>query len=137
MCKEKRRRLGGISAALFAIDESQAGGGTDEARERFSWRYLSAVLAITLVATVWAWRRTAPPVERSPTRLHVEISPEAPLALNFGGNPTLSPDGKHLAYLTMNSGERGLKVRALDRLVADTLAGNEDATHPFFSPDGQ
>ena len=71
LCKEKRHRLAGISAALCAIDESQAGDRTVETRERFPWRYVSAVLAVALVATLWGWWRNPPPVERSTKRLRV------------------------------------------------------------------
>ena len=130
LCKEKWHRLAGISAALFAIDESQSGGETVAARERIPWRYVAAALGVALVVSILGSLLSPSSVERTPTRLHVEISPDAPLALNFGGSPTLSPDGKHLVYVTHD----GIQLRMLDRWAAETLARG---SRPFFSADGQ
>ena len=50
----------------------------------------------------------------------------------------LSPDGRSLAFVAAAAGSRSLLwVRPLDSLSAVALAGTEDATHPFWSPDGR
>jgi hypothetical protein len=49
----------------------------------------------------------------------------------------LSPDGRYLAIAALTEGKRQLWVRPLDTLVAQPLRGTEDATYPFWSPDGR
>jgi len=50
----------------------------------------------------------------------------------------VSPDGTQLAYAASDSaGTKRLYVRPIDSLEARLLAGTEDASTPFFSPDGQ
>ena len=50
----------------------------------------------------------------------------------------ISPDGRRLVYLAGRRGEQPrLWVRPLTSLEAVPLAGTEDATYPFWSPDGQ
>ncbi len=66
---------------------------------------------------------------------------------SFWGRPsstslTLSPDGSMLAYTAWGFGADNrvtslLYLRGLDQLQAETMAGTEDASTPFFSPDGQ
>ena len=49
----------------------------------------------------------------------------------------VSPDGRKLAFTVALSGEVTLWVRALDSLEAKPLAGTENASYPFWSPDSQ
>jgi serine/threonine-protein kinase len=72
-------------------------------------------------------------------RLEAEIPADTPLAINNGGGLlAISPDGSRLA-LTLAGGDG--KVRLYTRLLRESqfapLAGTEDASFPFFSPDGQ
>jgi Tol biopolymer transport system component len=56
----------------------------------------------------------------------------------ISGAMALSPDGRRIAFIaTSDGGKRMLWVRALDGLVAQPLAGTEEATHPFWSPDSR
>jgi Tol biopolymer transport system component len=51
---------------------------------------------------------------------------------------SLSPDGRRLAYVAPDAGGRVLLwVRQLDGLTAQPLAGTDDATAPFWSPDSR
>jgi eukaryotic-like serine/threonine-protein kinase len=57
---------------------------------------------------------------------------------DFGGPPVLSPDGRRLAFVaTDGSGRRRLWVRPLDTVEARAIPGADDATFPFWSPDGR
>jgi dipeptidyl aminopeptidase/acylaminoacyl peptidase len=57
---------------------------------------------------------------------------------DFGGPPALSPDGRRLAFVaTDGSGRRRLWVRPLDTVEARAIPGADDATFPFWSPDGR
>src|SRR5438132_916430 len=51
---------------------------------------------------------------------------------------TVSPDGRRLAFIATDAtGKTLLWVRPLDALVAQPLAGTDDARYPFWSPDSR
>jgi Tol biopolymer transport system component len=54
-----------------------------------------------------------------------------------GARVALSPDGRALAYMGPAEGGRRLWIRRLDQLDATPIAGTENASMPFFSPDGR
>src|SRR5579872_5824981 len=54
------------------------------------------------------------------------------------GPPVVSPDGTRLAFTARDGkGKIMLYVRALNSLTAEPLAGTEDASYPFWSPDSR
>lgn len=59
--------------------------------------------------------------------------------LNPAGRFALSPDGRRLAFIARRAatGPPLLWVRSLDAVVAQSLAGTEGATYPFWSPDSR
>ena len=66
-----------------------------------------------------------------------------PEGQSFGGSwwwmPSfaLSPDGSHLAFVATKDGVIRLYIRDMSTWDARALPGTEDASTPFFSPDGQ
>jgi len=48
-----------------------------------------------------------------------------------------SPDGRAVVFSAEREGHVQLYVRRLDQLEATAIAGTEDASSPFFSPDGE
>jgi serine/threonine-protein kinase len=59
-----------------------------------------------------------------------------------GGQPSrtslaLSPDGQTVVFSAMAGNRQQLYVRNLDRLEATPIAGTEDGSNPFLSPDGR
>jgi eukaryotic-like serine/threonine-protein kinase len=48
-----------------------------------------------------------------------------------------SPDGSRLAYVMFTTGEPRLWVRRFDSIAGQPLPGTEDASFPFWSPDGR
>ena len=62
---------------------------------------------------------------------------DATLDLFPGPAAIISPDGRMLAFAAIGPSGRQLFVRPIDQLQATALAGTEEATSPFFSPDGQ
>jgi DNA-binding winged helix-turn-helix (wHTH) protein/Tol biopolymer transport system component len=57
---------------------------------------------------------------------------------NAGPGLTVSPDGRRLAFVSSTTeGKNFLWVRALNAFTAQTLAGTEGASHPFWSPDSR
>jgi len=49
----------------------------------------------------------------------------------------ISPDGMRLVFSAGNGGQSQLYVRGLDQRTATPIPGTENASDPFFSPDGQ
>lgn len=50
---------------------------------------------------------------------------------------TITPDGRHVVFTAMSTGERYLFVRSLDALAPRQLAGTAGAEDPFLSPDSR
>jgi Tol biopolymer transport system component len=58
----------------------------------------------------------------------------------YGGPPVLSPDGLRVAFVATSlkpTNRHKLFVRSLDSGTAQELASTEDASFPFWSPDGK
>ena len=47
----------------------------------------------------------------------------------------ISPDGRRLVFSASEDGQTRLWLRTLDRVTAQSLAGIEGASYPFWSPD--
>jgi serine/threonine-protein kinase len=93
-------------------------------------------VVIAAVSLTFWWRATRP-VSRPLMRLEVELGPEAGSRAG-GASAILSPDGTRIVYRSRGpGGVAQLVTRTLDREQTVALPGSEDATDPFFSPDGQ
>jgi serine/threonine protein kinase len=105
-----------------------------KSRERLAW-IAAAVLLLGLLASLpftIAHLRHAP-VETQTSRFFVSPPEKSTL-----GTVTVSPDGRRLAFITRDAaGETQLWVRPLDSLAAQPLAGTDDASYPFWSPDSR
>ncbi len=151
LVKDRRRRVGDISTALFVLNEAAALAPTSLSipaapRRAIGWLVAGAavcLLAGALLATI-VWQtvdRPAPPaVER------VSFALPADRTVDFFWFPNqslaISPDGTQVAYVSANAGappERStqLRVRSLASLTIRDLPGTFLAHQPFFSPDGQ
>jgi serine/threonine protein kinase/Tol biopolymer transport system component len=97
-----------------------------------------AVLAVALAAVAFIHFRETPP--ETPV-LRTTILPPDNTTLDFTnglGLPALSPDGKRIVFGARTSdGKNPLRVRSLDGLTAQPLAGTDGATFPFWSPDSR
>jgi eukaryotic-like serine/threonine-protein kinase len=100
----------------------------------------AAALAILLVAgIIWTVYRQ-PSVAGTPIFSYIPPPPDTHfLAFSFGAGPAvLSPDGSKLAFGAIDhAGKVNLWLRPLDSHDATVLAGTENASVPFWSPDGQ
>ncbi len=106
-----------------------------KARTRVAWAANAASALVAVLATVGFMVLGSPPprVVRS-SLLPPENTQYAPIS----GAMVLSPDGLRIAFVARGAdGKHMLWVRALDALTAQPLAGTEDATHPFWSPDSR
>jgi serine/threonine-protein kinase len=101
---------------------------------------LSALYAALVVAAglaLWGWfrpgGRTVAPVT---ARLTITVPPDQLLEL-VNKSVDISPDGSQIVYVGLTSGHNLLYLRPLGAFEAKPLAGTEDASSPFFSPDGR
>jgi serine/threonine protein kinase/Tol biopolymer transport system component len=144
--KERRRRLAAIADVRFHFDEAAAPERVDaQPTSRMSWIAAVAVATVTLSAVItFALRR--------PTDAVVPIAPVqfivgAPANTSFGGPPfggtgnsqqlAISPDGRTLVFVAGAAGQYQLWLRPIGSLVSTPIAGTEDASFPFWSPDSR
>ncbi len=102
---------------------------------------LAAVVGVAALAACAAWaipRAVATPAAGGRVaRLAVVLQPDEELAGLAGPAVALSPDGTQVAYVAASGGRQLLHLRAIDRSEVTILPGTEQASFPFFSPDGQ
>jgi Tol biopolymer transport system component len=95
----------------------------------FAWGVAVVSLAATATLGVIHFRE-APPAQPS---VRFQIPPPGASAAQMF---TLSADGRSLAFTANAGGPNQVWVRAMDTLEARALAGTNEATYPFWSPDG-
>src|SRR5688572_2987272 len=131
-----------LAFALDALTPQSGSGATETARQpsgvtvarprrQVSWiPWTVAALALLLAAGIAAvhFRESAPALRS----VRFEIGPPGTSAAEM---PALSPDGRRLAFVAAADGPPQIWIRALDAVEARPLAGTENATYPFWSPD--
>jgi serine/threonine protein kinase len=152
--KDRKRRLQHIGDARIDLEDALAAQAGDAAsgsaaaladvvpsvvptstsatpsrpRERAAWIALvSLMAAIAAIAVGWAFRPIAPPPQT-----HLEIvTPPSRNPASFA----LSPDGRTIVYEATGEDGSRLWLRPLDSATGRPLAGTENASLPFWSPD--
>ncbi len=130
-----RAFAGALTNAVFALPtsaiESRAAGASSPWRARAAVP-LAAATGILLVVAAWGWlRRAEGPV------LHASVPPPAGTSfLPYPLFPALSPDGRTVVFAAARGGTTRLYRRPVDGFRTEVLEGTDDATYPFFSPDG-
>jgi eukaryotic-like serine/threonine-protein kinase len=102
-------------------------------RSRLAWAIVPlAMLAGAVIAGVVAWSARPAPAAPPTVRFEVPTPPtDDPVSM------ALSTDGRQLAYVAKGERRQQIWIRALDRVEARPLPGTEDASYPFWSPDGR
>jgi len=91
--------------------------------------------SIVAAAGVWvAWRAASSDSARTTAEIRLQI-PTPPTT--DPASLAIAPDGSQLVFVATSAGREMLWLRALDDVTARPLAGTEDATFPFWSPDGR
>ncbi len=120
------------SVAIRVLPQS-----SEQQIERAQRRKQSLVLGIgalgVLLALVFAFFPPFSPVAEAPLRRFTLPTDEAPIS------PSISPNGRHVAYLTGPDGNRTLWVQDLDQNQPRAIVGPTNLTPsmPFWSPDSQ
>jgi serine/threonine protein kinase len=123
--------LGDATAPVVAA----ASTARRQRRERLAWLGLVVLLLAAAAVLTRALMRIGPPTPPSSKPLHLAIVP--PPGINSSGPIALSPDGRSIAFAGWgDDGVPRLWVRSLEEAEARQLPGTEDASLPFWSPDG-
>jgi serine/threonine protein kinase/Tol biopolymer transport system component len=134
--KDRKRRMESAADARLEIEEALTAPVAAEVAptaragsNRLLWAaFLVSVAAALGVAVVHL--REAPPAAPPESRLEVTTPPtDDPFSF------AISPDGRRLVFVGSKDGRSQLWVRSLDSVAARPLAGTEDASYPFWSPD--
>ena len=106
-------------------------------RERIAWAIAAIAILAAATLAIFFPRNTSKPQQS--IQVSADLGAAANIQIEFSGpNAILSPDGTKLVFAAQGSDKRRrLYIRPLDQLQATVLAGAEDATQPFFSPDSQ
>jgi Tol biopolymer transport system component/tRNA A-37 threonylcarbamoyl transferase component Bud32 len=102
------------------------------------WAVVAAAVVLLALLAVLYFRQISAPVRAVRSSI---VFPEkvSLVTIGFPSEPALSPDGSRLVIVGDDASGKGgrLWLRPLDSLTAQPLEGTEDATYPFWSPDGR
>jgi eukaryotic-like serine/threonine-protein kinase len=141
--KDPRRRLRDIGEARIEIEDAMRvladpaaqTATTGAARtSRVAW-LLAALATLAVVGlsmpTIRYLRETPAP---SRPEMRVDINPPAQSApLEFA----LSPNGRHIVFVSSADGRRRLWLRALNKVEVQAMTGTDGAGYPFWSADSR
>jgi serine/threonine protein kinase len=113
-------------------------------RERLAWSIAAIAVALGVLGLGAAAYFHRAPQDTRALRFFVSLPDKAGLAgsatVTSGqtGSLAVSPDGRWVAFVAGSAeGKYLLWVRSLDALAAQTLAGTDGASSPFWSPDSR
>lgn len=100
------------------------------------WAWAGVPLAILgALAAGWWLSSTQPQVVSG--SLLTRFTWTLPAGVTLDSAPAVAPDGRQIAFTGKDATGVRLYVRDLESLEARALAGTDDATLPFWSPDGR
>jgi Tfp pilus assembly protein PilF/tRNA A-37 threonylcarbamoyl transferase component Bud32 len=135
--KDRRERLGDMSAVRLEIRDALAGESVDGAKpavaSRFGQRlaWVAALLTMAALGGLVAVLYFRPAAELPEMR--VEINTRSSPGASFA----LSPDGRRLVFAAADDSARQLWLQVLDTATVQPLQGTDGATSPFWSPDSR
>jgi len=97
---------------------------------------LAAAVVIAMVLLVLKATNRPAGSAAGATRFSIVLPPRQELAVDATQAVVLSLDGKRLAYVAAENGVSHLHVRRLDQFDSVEIPDSEEATFPFFSPNG-
>jgi len=151
LVKDPKQRLRDIGDARIAIEETLAGTATDaeagiaggileskkasRLRHSLPWALGAAAIVFAGMAG-WFLLKPAP----RPNVIRFPLLPPEGTEFIDGGEMSISPDGRTLAFIAAQAGPDKppiLWLRPLDSMTAQAIPETEGAEVPFWSPDGQ
>ncbi len=100
-------------------------------RERVAWT-MAGLAAVTAIALAVMLFRGAPVNDAPLMRVDLAVP-----ATSDPASMAISPDGRRIVFSATSNGKTQLWLRSLDSTTAQPLAGTENATLPFWSPDSR
>jgi serine/threonine protein kinase len=152
LSKDANQRLRDIGEARIAIDTTISGTTEETAgppavavesqplwRRALPWAVAATAIALAIAYSSLYWHASQPEPHRV---MQLSLALPEPLAGVFDPNPgspfALSPDGSQIVFVAAAAGKlQQLYLRPLDQQAATPIPNTENATQPFFSPDGQ
>jgi serine/threonine-protein kinase len=148
--KDRKLRIGDMAVARFLLAHgADLGGpppsGPTAATRASHWRSILPVAAAAgLAGVAMGWLMWRSSTSATAPIAHLQMS--LPPAVALAGDPysvrpgrtafAISPDGQNVVVAAARGDVKQLWIRSLSGTAATPLAGTEDATGPFFSPDG-
>ena len=142
-----RKRWQAIGDVRIALEEgvpeaSSPEPAMDAERKLLPWAVAGALLLVAAGASFMAWRATRSASRSGDLpliRLETDLGPESHVGAAYAASiAAISLDGTRLVYpVLVQDGKQMLAYRNLDQKAASVIAGTEDASGPFFSPDGR
>ena len=136
---ERWQSAGDLKAELrWIADGGHSPAVRTVAVRKFWWIALAGVLALVIGAISVARLMRAPRAQQRLLRVAIPLPPKFKLdSDNTGAGLAFSPDGSTLAIVASSAqGKTQLWVRRLDASAVQPLAGTDDGSYPFWSPDG-
>ncbi len=140
--KDRKHRLADIADARLEIDEARNEPApvvspstlpAHSRRREFLWATAAFVFFVTTAALALRTLFTEVP---EPVMVRFEVA--APQGARIDRNSTaLAPNGRRLAFVATLESKTLLWVRQLDASSVQPIPSTEDASRPFWSPDGQ
>jgi Tol biopolymer transport system component len=135
--RDRSRRLADIADARLEIDEreneAKASAGSSGRGRWLPWAVASGVLLLAILVFADLYLRRAPVQTPAATRFLID----PPKNTELRGSFAISPDGRRVALRGLCEGKVLLWVRDLESVAARSLAGTEEASSPFWSPDSR
>ena len=145
--KDPRKRWQAIGDVRIALEEGVPTSGStppveETKRTMMPWAIAGALLLVAVGTSFTAWRATRPAAVESNLplmRLEADLGPDALAGTAYAAAfATISPDGTRLLYPVRGpAGKQMLASRLMDKAGGSVIAGTENGSDPFFSPDGQ
>jgi Tol biopolymer transport system component len=143
--KDPKKRLRDIGDAWELLDaEAEVGQAISSpaaGSRTWLWPVVAGVATLALiVAAALLYNATRPAPLRPLIRTNINLEDNMPLAkgANNGSMLAVSPDGMRLAVTVRGAdGKLRLYTRLLNQSQSTLLAGTDNATDPFFSPDNE
>ena len=148
LAKERRRRVPDIGMARFEIDDAVTAPATDDTNAVAAptlrvWQravpLAAGVLALLVFTGVGVWRITLSSPPLGVARMLLSPAPASRIPVGTAGNMAVSRDGGWFAFRGAETlgGSAHLYLRNVAEGEARAIPGTENASQPFFSPDGQ